>query len=189
MIFLTLKTNFLAIKSIKTEQKEDLPAEDAIGFFEDDEDETIALTGDELDNILNTADVTEESGTVSEAPEDDLLADLDIDEAEPEEPFASEEITDSDVEALLNDEPEETGDFIQDDTEQLLSGFNNDSESEPIVEELTIDQEPVVEDELELEDFSIDEEPAAEDELVLEDISIDEEPAAEGRTRTRGYLD
>jgi pilus assembly protein FimV len=31
------------------------------GFFDEDEDETIALTGDELDNILNTADITEES--------------------------------------------------------------------------------------------------------------------------------
>lgn len=30
------------------------------GFFDDEEDETIALTGDELDNILNTADFTEE---------------------------------------------------------------------------------------------------------------------------------
>lgn len=31
------------------------------GFFDDEEDETIALTGDELDNILNTADFTEEN--------------------------------------------------------------------------------------------------------------------------------
>ncbi len=31
------------------------------GFFDDDEDETIALTGDELDNILNTAEFTEEA--------------------------------------------------------------------------------------------------------------------------------
>jgi len=30
------------------------------GFFDEDEDETIALTGDELDNILNTAEITEE---------------------------------------------------------------------------------------------------------------------------------
>ena len=30
------------------------------GSFDDEEDETIALTGDELDNILNTADFTEE---------------------------------------------------------------------------------------------------------------------------------
>ncbi|MBN2553747.1 MAG: hypothetical protein JXB06_13300, partial [Spirochaetales bacterium] len=45
----------------------------AEGFFEKGEDETIALTGDELDNILNTADVTEE---VSE----DLAEDLDLEE-------------------------------------------------------------------------------------------------------------
>jgi len=31
------------------------------GFFDEDEDETIALTGDELDNILNTAEITEEA--------------------------------------------------------------------------------------------------------------------------------
>lgn len=36
------------------------------GFFDEEEDETIALTGDELDNILNTADFTEEA-----APEND----------------------------------------------------------------------------------------------------------------------
>jgi pilus assembly protein FimV len=34
----------------------------AKGFFDEEEDETIALTGDELDNILNTADFTEETG-------------------------------------------------------------------------------------------------------------------------------
>ncbi len=36
-------------------------AEAPSGFFDEDEDETIALTGDELDNILNTADITEEA--------------------------------------------------------------------------------------------------------------------------------
>jgi pilus assembly protein FimV len=36
-------------------------AEAQSGFFDEDEDETIALTGDELDNILNTADITEEA--------------------------------------------------------------------------------------------------------------------------------
>ena len=43
------------------------------GFFDEDEDETIALTGDELDNILNTAEITEES---AEAP--GAAADMDI---------------------------------------------------------------------------------------------------------------
>ncbi|GEM_PF-3112869 len=37
------------------------------GFFDEEEDETIALTGDELDNILNTADFTEETGASDEA--------------------------------------------------------------------------------------------------------------------------
>ncbi|GHV54701.1 hypothetical protein AGMMS49579_15820 [Spirochaetia bacterium] len=37
------------------------------GFFDEDDDEKIALTGDELDNILNTADFTEEAGTDNEA--------------------------------------------------------------------------------------------------------------------------
>jgi hypothetical protein len=39
------------------------------GFFSEEEDETIALTGDELNNILNTADFTEESGA-NETPDD-----------------------------------------------------------------------------------------------------------------------
>ncbi len=43
----------------------------APGFFSEEEDDSIALTGDELDNILNTADITEEQ---AEAPEEDLLA-------------------------------------------------------------------------------------------------------------------
>jgi hypothetical protein len=48
------------------------------GFFDEEEDETIALTGDELDNILNTAEFSEESpdaepGEGSAAETEDLL--------------------------------------------------------------------------------------------------------------------
>lgn len=43
------------------------------GFFEDDEDDTIALTAGELDNILNNAELTETSGEGEELDED-LLA-------------------------------------------------------------------------------------------------------------------
>lgn len=51
------------------------------GFFEEEDDETIALTGDELDNILNTADITEETVEAAEAPDDtDLLEMEDITE-------------------------------------------------------------------------------------------------------------
>jgi pilus assembly protein FimV len=44
-------------------------------FFDEDEDETIALTGDELDNILNTADITE--GTAEAAAPDEEAASAD----------------------------------------------------------------------------------------------------------------
>ncbi|TVQ37175.1 MAG: hypothetical protein EA384_13010 [Spirochaetaceae bacterium] len=47
------------------------------GFFEEDEDETIALTDDELDNILNTAEFTEELGQPSEVDEVEIPEELD----------------------------------------------------------------------------------------------------------------
>ena len=57
--------------------------ESVSGFFDDDEDETIALTGDELDNILNTADITEESGDTLETEPDvqDVFTEINSDEA------------------------------------------------------------------------------------------------------------
>jgi hypothetical protein len=70
---------------------------DSDGFFQKGEEETIALTGDELDNILHTADVTEEVEGPEESvetleegelPEEDLLAEVPEEAeilAEPEE--------------------------------------------------------------------------------------------------------
>ncbi len=43
------------------------------GFLDEDEDETIALTGDELDNILNTAEITEEEAETPAISESDLV--------------------------------------------------------------------------------------------------------------------
>ena len=57
------------------------------GFFDEEEDETIALTGDELDNILNTAEFSEES-------------------AEPAPPQEASELTEN-----LEDLLPETGDY------------------------------------------------------------------------------
>lgn len=63
----SLKSQIAAMKSAAPVPGES-PAESAKaesgkagGFFDDEEDETIALTGDELDNILNTAEFSEES--------------------------------------------------------------------------------------------------------------------------------
>jgi pilus assembly protein FimV len=92
-------------------------------FFEEEEDDTIALTGDELDNILNTADITEEAAEVP-APETEPAEDVDIlsyEEPAPataprraavadvlvEEPIEElEEVTDLDLE-IAGDEPAE----------------------------------------------------------------------------------
>ncbi|GAB1481331.1 hypothetical protein MASR2M78_01460 [Treponema sp.] len=66
--------------------------ENAKGFFDEEDDEKIALTGDELDNILNTADFTEESGSDATdlfeeegaieflSDKEDLLGDEELDE-------------------------------------------------------------------------------------------------------------
>ena len=57
-----------------TEEDDEVPATGP-GFFEDEEDETIALTGDELDNILNTAEFTEQAGEAEELDEEYIVED------------------------------------------------------------------------------------------------------------------
>lgn len=72
----TLKDELAVYKGstgpIHQEQK-DVGEEKPKGFFDDEEDEKIALTGDELDNILNTAEFTEEAGSVITDVEDTSL--------------------------------------------------------------------------------------------------------------------
>lgn len=60
----SLKDELSSMRSGATEapQAEEPNEKKTKGFFDEEEDETIALTGDELDNILNTADFTEETG-------------------------------------------------------------------------------------------------------------------------------
>jgi pilus assembly protein FimV len=45
---------------------------DTSGFFDQEEDETIALTGDELNNILNTAEITEEEAEETAVADEDI---------------------------------------------------------------------------------------------------------------------
>ena len=71
------------------------------GFFDEDEDETIALTGDELDNILNTAEITEES---AEAP--GAAADMDL-MAGTEGDFGSTDLGSNDILSFETPLPEE----------------------------------------------------------------------------------
>jgi pilus assembly protein FimV len=122
------------------------------GFFEEDEDETIALTGDELDNILNTADITEQTGQSTVSPED---SDLVLDEVVSEDPAALVDLPD--IIDLDGDSPTAfapPADEAPDD----IAGL-----TEAPVDELTLEEEHAGDDDL----LDLPEE----EEIVLEDLS------------------
>ncbi len=149
------------------------------GFFEEDEDETIALTGDELDNILNTADITEEAGQGTESPEEIIVDEAlkmpeAADESETmsfeEEPAAGEELdiqmpqmTDEES-AELSFEPEsEAGEINLGDTEDIIPLEEKAEETGELNAEIELPEE---------EEFSLDL-PEEEHEEVLDEIEID----------------
>ncbi len=79
---ISLKSQVAAIKAGSPEihrepleETDKLESAKAGGFFDEEEDETIALTGDELDNILNTAEFSEESAESPESSGSGALAD------------------------------------------------------------------------------------------------------------------
>ena len=146
----------------------DVAESDKTGFFNDDDgDETIALTGDELNNILITADFTEENTEKDyEIPEtlDEIdEAFLDDDNLEKDTKDEPEVFADDD---LLNAvEPEHIND-LTDDISYLDEDVELHTEDEP--------DEKI--EEIEIEDFLSDdtEEPA------LEDHNLDEPGTDEG---------
>jgi len=151
--------------------------DEAASFFEEDEDETIALTGDELDNILNTADITEESGTEETAPEDEDSEEHfeDISEIEPVEELDS-------ADDLLIDSDNILEDTVEEDLEEIELE-DEETEAEEIDLDDEIDEELSSEeiDEAEILDIDIDEIEAVPDsdnldepEDNLGDIALDE---------------
>lgn len=148
----------------------DVAESDKTGFFNDDDgDETIALTGDELNNILITADFTEENTEKDyEIPEtldeidgtflDDDNLEKDSNKDEPEV-FADND--------LLNAvEPEHINDLTDD-----ISYLDEDVE-------LNVKDEPDEKiEEIEIEDFLSDDIP---EEPALEDHNLDESDADDG---------
>ena len=87
------------------------------GFFEEDEDETIALTGDELDNILNTAEFTEQAGEAEELEDDYIVenAEEPVESAEPVESTEPEELSDETVSEIEMEPVEDAEDQLEDD--------------------------------------------------------------------------
>jgi len=97
------------------------------GFFDDEEDETIALTGDELDNILNTADFTEEI-----AQNDEQVT---LEEERSDPPMPQLESTDLLEETLLP----ESGDYtFPDDNSSDDNSSGDHTSPEPAIEEVRI---------------------------------------------------
>jgi pilus assembly protein FimV len=177
--------------------------EEEAGFFEDDEDETIALTGDELDNILNTADITEETGTefekesvLEETAETSDTTDADMDhygfpeidleidqepaspaelELEPEpEPELLDDSDSEDSIELLQEEEEEEIEILQDED---LTGDESDLPEATISEDEDIDF-GIEEIDLDQELSDLSELDSLDEEEIDIEIDSDESPAS-----------
>lgn len=137
--------------------------EDKGGFFSgDDEDDTIALSFDELDNIMNTADF---SDTVEADENTDATSDETVEtEAEVEEPVVEETV----IEETVIEETEAESPVIE---EPVIS------EEEPVIEESVItEEEPIIEENLvEIEAEESSEEPAIEEILTEDTVPLEED--------------
>jgi hypothetical protein len=117
----TLKKEFAGIR-VNAPAEDETGAQQHGGFFSGEEDEKIALTGDEMNNILSTAEFTEESGEAEE-PDSGIL-------------FSGE--TDDFASAAVQDEPVPADDdFIS--LEEDITPFEEDVTS--VEEDLTSAQE------------------------------------------------
>ncbi|MDR3333735.1 MAG: hypothetical protein LBT13_02450, partial [Treponema sp.] len=150
------------------------------GFFDEEEDETIALTGDELDNILNTADLIEESTAFDD---DVVLPDHDLSSAELEEGI--EEVA-LDVSFVPEDEKAVKGDDSEELQQLREEGAKPYTEAPDAIDTSYLEADPFAKQDfiqptIDLSDAVIDEPDLSADikenpveEPVLEDISIDD---------------
>lgn len=171
------------------------------GFFDEEDDDTIALTGDELDNILNTADFTEEiaddepfDGTAMpslEIPDDiELLPEDGVYEPQESgietielptiEPTAEEfeSISAQDGVTPITNLPEDTS-FLDGAEDEMSLDLEMPLEDVPLVEPDSSDLDSIIDSAFDSEDTqSADHEnqnEEAESEIVL-DFDSDDEP-------------
>ena len=188
-----LKSELTDLKSQESEISIESPAEEEnTGFFTDGgDDDTIALSGDELDNILNSAEFLEETAsteetedTTSPVTEESIIIDQ-IDEPVISE-VTEEEITEPEV--IAEPEPEiktvSNGQFATTIDEDV---FSDNSIFEEPADDNVIIEDPVIEESITEEaDIEKTEEITAENEISeelpdeieiprIEDISSDSE--------------
>lgn len=153
----SLKSELSTLKSGEGSVERD--SEEAHGFFEEEEDETIALTGDELDNILNTAEITEELGEATE-PVEEVAAEVTTAED------SDETLTDDELDNILH-----TADI----TEEVID-VEEETETEsfdllPSEDELSIDAPGEEEEEIA---FEVSEEAApVEGNELIDEIEVE----------------
>ena len=150
---------------------EDTPAEDDsskedTGFFSgDDGDDTIALSTDELSNILNTADFSE--ATTEEAPVEEASSEEEV--VTEEEPVVVEEEPSFEEAAVdVGEEVSEDAiEAISDEPSDISFDFEEENLSEPNLDEIEIDEDT-------LEDDLPDEiEISKDDDILVESSSSD----------------
>ncbi len=147
-ILARIEAELKSLRSDLTELKKELtvlkrPAKAAMtekeqvesGFFDEDEDETIALTGDELDNILSTAEITEgqaEGTSVEEVEAGEPQAMELVDLPESAEPV-SEAVVEAEAESPVSDlELESLGIEGEAPAEAAVTPVEEDLELEPL---------------------------------------------------------
>ena len=180
----TLKNNLEEMKSapssgviseeIAVDDTEIDDSKEDTGFFSgDDGDDTIALSTDELSNILNTADFSQDEG-VDAAAEDDFATEEPPAEEPPaeeppaEEPAVEETDTFAENDAEVGEEiSEEAIGAISDEASDISFDFGEENLSEPNLDDIEIDEE-VLEDDLP-DEIEI----SKEDDILVESSSSD----------------
>ena len=191
----TLKNNLEEMKSAPAESQgfisEEIAIDDAgieedsakedTGFFSgDDGDDTIALSTDELSNILNTADFSEDTSA---------------DEASAEETVVEEEAPSEETSVDVDEEiTEDSLGAIADSPSDISFDFEEENLSEPNIDEIEIDEEALEDDlpdeitiskdddilvESSSSDFMDSVQDTTEEHETDETLDIAEEPAAE----------
>ncbi len=151
-----LKSNLAAIKSTDSaqfvenqEMNIDIPSEEEnTGFFSsDDGDDTIALSGNELDNILNTAEFSETDGetqSFENSPEEEIISDEPAfeeenvsDEINIEEDIITDEPTFEDDKTITEDSFDDSLNLSENDFED----FTEETEESDLPDEISIPKE------------------------------------------------
>ncbi|QTQ14118.1 hypothetical protein HRQ91_06410 [Treponema parvum] len=144
----SLKSDFAEFKSgnVKTENAS-APDDKKGGFFSDiDEDETISLSGDELKNIMNNADFTEEQNA-AQTPNEDVAAFDAVPATESADDIAPIPVPMDDDSSVDFD-----GEHLEEPSTEDLKPGEGEEDSEIIPEEMSV---PKIEDVL-VESSSVD---------------------------------